>query len=95
MEINNITNTNFTGTFILKPQTKQVKEAIPNIIMFQFQIASRNVLRQFKALKIELRLYIRLHGLLLSFSGRWVSHPATNLSAQLFRVTRTTAASPK
>ena len=32
MEINNITNTNFTGTFILKPQTKQVKEAIPNII---------------------------------------------------------------
>lgn len=32
MEINNISTNNFKGTFVLKPKTQQVREAIPNII---------------------------------------------------------------
>ncbi len=32
MQINKTTNTNFTGTFILKPKHLETKEAIPNII---------------------------------------------------------------
>lgn len=32
MQINKNSNTNFTGTFIIKTNNKQVKEAIPNII---------------------------------------------------------------
>ncbi len=32
MQVYKTTNTNFTGTFILKPENNQIKEAIPNII---------------------------------------------------------------
>ena len=32
MEINNISNNNFKGTFVLQPKTQQMRAAIPDII---------------------------------------------------------------